>query len=422
MAIKDSLDINGIDCEEIGRDLENLQNLKKHIDQLKKIYDFLKQDYSFLQEEMRNYRQLSAMFQAPTGFVPELEGFEISGESIPFYFLCEDHSRNECDIKQVGKPVGGDHITFMDFTRRFDLEKRIESVEKDIDGLVSGVSSTAEQYVEKLYGNKEMRSIFADRFKSTDERVIKEHLRRIHKHAFIKTVLSNDLMLKQQADIRHQLVMNKERAGIAIMDVEGHSDTDGLLAAMLHQCLLLGAQYELLNKGQITEKLFEEINMRFFQSTGVDKSISLIYGEIHRSGVFRYILAGHPPPLVFSSEYNRFQDIGRQKSEGLLGQMPLESHTDMQKYLHLRRLGFKEPYQVNEIKLMAPGDIILMYSDGLSAFRKADGEFFSEKELEGKLAELKHLPAKEISAGIKDELFRHKQTDDLTYIVIKYLK
>src|SRR5262245_52335871 len=57
------------------------------------------------------------------------------------------------------------------------------------------------------------------------------------------------------AEGRQDIVANLERcrrkAGIGLMDVSGHHATDMLLAAMLHQAFLLGAQYELDIYGDI---------------------------------------------------------------------------------------------------------------------------------------------------------------------------
>src|SRR5262249_16998129 len=46
-------------------------------------------------------------------------------------------------------------------------------------------------------------------------------------------------------EIAAQLEACQHRAGIVLIDVSGHRVTDAVLAAMLHQALLLGAIYEL---------------------------------------------------------------------------------------------------------------------------------------------------------------------------------
>ena len=45
-----------------------------------------------------------------------------------------------------------------------------------------------------------------------------------------------------------------------MLDVSGHRVTDAFMAAMLHQAFLLGAIYELDMFGQVTRRLFENLN------------------------------------------------------------------------------------------------------------------------------------------------------------------
>ena len=47
-----------------------------------------------------------------------------------------------------------------------------------------------------------------------------------------------------------------------------------VMAAMLHQAFLLGSIYELDMFGQITRRLFENLNARFYQSSGKHKYVS----------------------------------------------------------------------------------------------------------------------------------------------------
>ena len=89
----------------------------------------------------------------------------------------------------------------------------------------------------------------------------------------------------------------QHKAGIAVIDVAGHRMTDALLAAMLHQAFLLGAIYELDRSGQITRRLFENLNTRFYQSSGTHKYVSMIYGEISEDAKFRFLSAGVPFPV-----------------------------------------------------------------------------------------------------------------------------
>src|SRR6185369_14778949 len=111
-------------------------------------------------------------------------------------------------------------------------------------------------------------------------------------------------------DVVAELERCRRKAGIAVVDVAGHRMTDALLAAMLHQAFLLGAIYELDTHGRITRRLFENLNTRFYQSSGAHKFVSMIYGEVGDDATFRFLAAAMPFPAVFSSRNDRFMEVG----------------------------------------------------------------------------------------------------------------
>ena len=102
----------------------------------------------------------------------------------------------------------------------------------------------------------------------------------------------------------------KKKCGVMVADVAGHEFTDSIRALLLHQLFHAAALYEMDLNGEITTRLFEQINARFFKSQTLRKLaadpdftsfITLVYGEISHTGRFRFISAGHPAPLIFSA-------------------------------------------------------------------------------------------------------------------------
>lgn len=288
-----------------------------------------------LAEELRNFEEIARHVKPEPGHIPAIDGIDIAGFSQPLH-----------------GSVGGDHILYIDFNRRYDLSSRIAIA----------------------------RNAGKD-------------------------------------DVADQLKKLKRRAGILVADVSGHRTTDAVIAAMLHQAFLLGVLYELDIYGEVTARLFEHINTRFHLTTAFHKYFTMIYGEIATDGKFRFISAGHAPPAIFSREFGRFMRISpdRLTSFPPVGMLP--SSVDPDDRVNPSIYGYKKRYQVNEINLLAPGDILLLHTDGLS--EHADGRFFSEG-VEPLLTEARGCDAAEISARLQDALADWgPQNDDVSVVVIR---
>ncbi len=287
--------------------------------------------------ELENFEEIVKHLLPQPGAVPRIDGIEIHGGTLA-----------------LNGPVGGDHLIFVDFTQRFDLERRI--------------------------------------------------LRALE---------------RGKLDVVENLRRCQRTAGIAVLDVSGHRVTDAFMAAMLHQAFLLGAIYELDLYGQVTKRLLENLNTRFYQSSSDHKFVSLIYGEISAYGGFRFLSAAQPFPLVFSSRHDRFMEVGQELriSSPPLGMVPSRHVTDGGKTAS--PLGFKEYYEMNEWVLMGAGDILLLHTDGLVEHRNADDDYHPHR-LEQKLRDVKHQTAEEIFDAIKMDLLTFgRPADDITLVVIK---
>jgi serine phosphatase RsbU (regulator of sigma subunit) len=290
-----------------------------------------------LTRELENFGEIAQQLVPLPGEVPHVKGFEIWGGSLP-----------------LSGPVGGDHITYIDFNQRFDLNARIQ---------------------------------------------------------YARTA--------GHADVVENLARLQKTGGIALMDVSGHRMTDALLAAMLHQAFLLGALYELDRFGQITRHLFENLNTRFYQSSGTHKFVAMIYGEISEDAKFRFLSAGQPYPSVFSYHHDRFMEVSPHLclSYPPLGMLPSFNVIDRNATSSV--LGFKEGYEINEWTLMGRGDVLLLHSDGLTDHRGAEG-LYAPRQLESVLRETKSLGARDIYEAIMADVTRFAAPrDDISLVVIK---
>ena len=291
---------------------------------------------SNLAGEIQNFEEISRFLDLSPGAIPRLPGVDIHGFSMP-----------------LRGRIGGDHILYIDFNERFDLDSRMRDAERE----------------------------------------------------------GRDTVVRQLRRCR-------ERAGILVADVSGHRTTDAMIAAMLHQAFLLGAYYELEIFGEITTKVFEHINERFYRTSNINKYLTMIYGEISIRGRFRFITAGHHPPAVFSRTRRQFASIGenRRISSIPVGMLPSAKDPDAQR--HPSAQGHTKLYEVNEIDLLGGGDILLLYTDGFS--EHAEGSYFPD-EPERVLAVHKDDTAEEICLRLRESMIaRAPQQDDASVVVVKY--
>ncbi len=297
------------------------------------------------------------------GGIPQIKGIDIYGETLP-----------------KDEAIGGDHIIYIDFNKRYDLDARIKSLE--------------------IKWQEEMKDF------SLEEQ---------HTNPYIQK------KKREKEEKVKSLDANRTRAGVLVADVKGHDDSGSFIVGMLHQSFLTGALYEMKLYGKITTNLFEKINTRFYQSSSVDDFLTMIYGEIFENGKFLFISAGHPDPLVFSNESNQFMEIPKDMIVRYPPIGVLPSRKDIDATKHKSIIGYKKEYQVSNIELIGEGDILLLYSDGLTDLENNKNQFFFPDRLKKILEEKKSLPAKAICAAIREEIYKFNsdRQDDITYVIIK---
>ncbi len=290
--------------------------------------------------ELSNLQEIASYLRPSAGSHLRVQGIDVAGVSLPIH-----------------GSVGGDHLIYLDFRKRYDLEARIAEAEAS-----------------------------------------------------------------QNHQIAEKLRLCRSRAGLVVTDASGHFMTDALLTLMLHQAFLLGAIYELDLHGEITTRLFENLNKRFYQSSAVNKYLTLLYGEINQDGTFRFITAGHPFPVVFSRGYDRLVRISEESLSTFppIGTMPSSHDIDL-RATETTPLGYKQSYTANEISLMGHGDILILYTDGLLEHHNGEEEYFPGR-LEARLREGRDQSASDLCHLIVDDIRRFGALeDDLSLVLIKRL-
>ena len=229
-------------------------------------------------------------------------------------------------------------------------------------------------------------------------------------------------------------------AGVLVVDAEGHGIISAKIASTVHDTFHALMLSELDHRGKTTAELFERINLRLALSVTARNALgrsekesaqeiaTMLYGEVHPYGHFRFVNFGHPPPLVFSAEYRKFMDIDKSRMVQFLplGVQLAEDDPDRNRYLSLEsRERRAKSSDVAELTLLSPGDIFFLYTDGVY-----DGSGKEERQqLENVMREHNQLPPKDICNALleyalkRDDRLRQigeeDRIDDKTVFIIK---
>jgi len=291
------------------------------------------------------------------GTIPQIPGIEMFGNSIP------------------AEVVGGDLFEYINFQQRYDIEARIERAERFsrefLEPLPAGSAprNSVDDHVQWLKGRNDYKPEMESEYRfarSSEELRVAEDLRGL-----------------------------RTTAGVLVVDAQGHGIISAKIASTVHDTFHALMLTELDRYGKVTPEFLENLNLRLAQSVTARNALgisekerareiaTMLYGEVRPGGHFRFANFGHPAPLVFSAEYRKFVSVDESRMAQFLAlglQIPAD-HPDRQKYYSLtfRQKEF-DSSDVAEITLMSPGDILVLYTDGVY-----DG---SDERVRGQLEEV----------------------------------
>jgi sigma-B regulation protein RsbU (phosphoserine phosphatase) len=184
---------------------------------------------------------------------------------------------------------------------------------------------------------------------------------------------------------------------MCIADVSGKGLPASLLMANL-QASLRGQAKLTLSPAECLSR----VNRLLFDSTAAEKYATVFYGilDLH-SHRFRYSNGGHETPFLITAAGGCTALVSGGIPLGMLESFPFEE---------------------GEI-LLAPGDLLVMYSDGITEAMNASQVQFGRERLVEFLREQHDRPVKELSTAIVESVRRHEQgsvqSDDITLVAAR---
>ncbi|MHC4472828.1 MAG: PP2C family protein-serine/threonine phosphatase [Planctomycetota bacterium] len=187
--------------------------------------------------------------------------------------------------------------------------------------------------------------------------------------------------------------------GLAIGDVSGH----GIGAALFMATARALLRAFLLSEEELGS-VFCDLNNSLERDMGTGKFMTLFYADLQLDErKLYYVKAGHNDPILYRRESNEFEEL---KAPGMA-------------------LGFVRDYayEVAGPVELFPGDILLLYTDGIPEARSTLKEQFGMERMCEIVRGKRTRPASEIVEGIVREVAEfigdNPYDDDLTLIVTK---
>src|SRR5499427_3340623 len=193
------------------------------------------------------------------------------------------------------------------------------------------------------------------------------------------------------------LDLGSKRLGLVLADIAGK----GIGAALLMANLQAALRSQCATAGEQPERFLRSVNQLLYENTADGDYATLFFAEYDvDTRKLRYSNCGHPPALLV-------------RGDGSLERLGSTSTV----------VGLFEKWDCKmEERELAPGDAVLLYTDGVTEALNAKGEEFGEERLLEAARQHRELCLPELLSAVADQARRfspHEQSDDITLIVAK---
>ncbi len=193
------------------------------------------------------------------------------------------------------------------------------------------------------------------------------------------------------------LALGNQRLGLVIGDIAGK----GIAAALLMANLQANLRSQFALARDEPQLFLQSVNRLFYQNTTESAYATVFFADYDdNSRRLRYTNCGHLSAILLR-------------------------HSGQVEYLHSTGtvLGLFEDWQSPTVECqLAPGDLLALYTDGVTEAFDASGEEFGEQRLIAALQQSKAMPASQTLTSVVDQIQSFspsEQHDDITLIVAK---
>ena len=203
--------------------------------------------------------------------------------------------------------------------------------------------------------------------------------------------------------------LSDTRLAIVLGDVKGHGIPAALLMVMIQTASRL-----LSNEANCPSTVLKRINTLLFHNTDLEQFATMVYGILEiDTGKFTYSNGGHCPPIHFIRNMEDAKNPAKSKTQIEL----LETGGMLIGAFDIATFSY-------ETCLLSPGDVLLLYTDGVTETEgRIPNDFYGEERLIECFSKNLTLSAESLCDVLQSDLMEFsgttQLTDDRAVVVIK---
>jgi sigma-B regulation protein RsbU (phosphoserine phosphatase) len=194
--------------------------------------------------------------------------------------------------------------------------------------------------------------------------------------------------------------ISEDRIGFSLGDVAGKGISAALLMATLQSSFR--TQLRMCDRGTGPSELVSQLNKQAHAFTAPEKFATFFFGSFdENASVLTYTNAGHLPPILVRNGCIERLDVNGM----VVGAFPFSN------------------YEESSVK-MQPGDLLCLFTDGITEPENAYGEMFGEERLLELLRKNSHLPDATLMRLVIDSARQwsgqSELQDDMTVLMVRH--
>jgi serine phosphatase RsbU (regulator of sigma subunit) len=268
----------------------------------------------------------------------------------------------------------------------------------DTLNIISGVATVA---VKNLASQFEQRKIYRDMLKAAEiqKNLLPEHKIQFHDYDIYGVCIPDSSVGGDYFDYIQNVDEEEERLGIVISDAASKG-----LPAAIQSLFVSGALRMATSFGTKISGLMAKLNTLIWRTFFYERFVTLFYCELQLSSnrLVLYANAGHPAPIHYRPSLDSI--VLLEPTGGILG---LAEH---------------QKFNVENIR-MHNGDVLVLYTDGITECQDKFGNRFEEERLYDIIRKYHYETSQNIALHIIEEVEKFaidsNYTDDKTLVVIK---